>query len=453
MTPLKKLRFRSIYSEVKLYRAALDVYKKPLFSWRKALSRSFDGRTLYDFAEHSSRNLDLLHHSLMTETYNLQPYIALDYNFNGKHRRIYVPTWEDRIVDRCLYELLNSHFNSRMSISSYAYRCRGGGLDSCQRNIARYIRESNKPLFICKRDIRNFFPNISQEILLNKVKEFVAEDDYLFQLLKQRIHFCVQVDETVNAVKTGTAFGTPLACFFANLYLTDLDQKMTVDKSVFYSRYADDFFFASSKADTLDASRNLLATELDSLELELKPAATLDIGFSLDTEHLGFTPSTKFRHLGLEFREDGGIGLSRDKLRKIRNLFRFAFRRHRSKLKRAKDLTTRTKILVDCANQVLERRLRNIAIVDYYLKHVDDELQLKLLDRWLAEEVLARALESGHRKSNFRLMPFKELRKMGLPSLRHRRRLLKHGHISGAFFQLRTQRIIESERRRRLPSH
>jgi hypothetical protein len=65
---------------------------------------------------------------------------------------------------------------------------------------------------------------------------------------------------------------------------------------------------------------------------------------------------------------------------------------------------------------------------------VNDEPQLKQLDRWLAEEVLSLAFDGGHRKGHFRALPFARLRAMGLPSLVHRRRLLRHRHIASSFF-------------------
>jgi hypothetical protein len=85
---------------------------------------------------------------------------------------------------------------------------------------------------------------------------------------------------------------------------------------------------------------------------------------------------------------------------------------------------------------------------------VDDEEQLKLLDRWLAEEVLSRVFSNGHRKGNFRRISFKQLREMGLPSVRHRQRLLRHDELQSSFFTLWTNWLVEaslqaSERSRR----
>ena len=134
-----------------------------------------------------------------------------------------------------------------------------------------------------------------------------------------------------------------------------------------------------------------------------------------------FQSMDRFRHLGLEFRADGSVGLSRDKARRV---------------------------AIEIIRDVVQQGLRSVAIIDYYLKHVDDEEQLRQLDRWLAEQVLSLAFRNGHRRGNFRRLPFARMRAWGLPSLRHRHRLLRHGALHSSFFRLRTEKRIEQERRR-----
>jgi len=101
------LRWRDIYSEAELYKAAVRVYTKPVLQWRKALCASTDGKTLYDFAAHGLRHLDAIHRSLQREAFDFRPAVALRYNFNGKHRTLYIAPWEERMVDLLLYRVLN----------------------------------------------------------------------------------------------------------------------------------------------------------------------------------------------------------------------------------------------------------------------------------------------------------------------------------------------------------
>jgi hypothetical protein len=158
-----------------------------------------------------------------------------------------------------------------------------------------------------------------------------------------------------------------------------------------------------------------------------------------------FTPAAEFRHLGLLFRADGTVALSRDKLRKIQNLFRFAFRRGRRRWKKITEPQQKAAALIALASEAIDKGLRNVAILDYYLKHVDDHEQLRLLDRWLAEEVLA-SVFGGHKKGHFRRISFARLRQMGLPSLVHRQRLIRRGEIESPFFIWQKERSTQAFR-------
>ena len=64
-----KLRWSDLYSEAELYKAAVRLYTRPVFSWRKALAVSTDHRTFYDFARRGLANLDSIHRGLRRETF------------------------------------------------------------------------------------------------------------------------------------------------------------------------------------------------------------------------------------------------------------------------------------------------------------------------------------------------------------------------------------------------
>src|SRR6266481_3759755 len=235
-----KLRWRRVYREVELYKAALRTYTKPLFHWRKALNVSSDGKTLYDLASRGLRGLDAIHHALTREEFQFRPSIGLKYNFNGKRRTLYIPPWEERIVDLLLYRILNRRLHSWFSSSSFAYRDRTYGLDSCQSQIAKILRTSAGPLYLLKRDISDYFASLDHEILLGQLAEYVEQDDYLFQLLQERIAFVYQDEAGMHQAAVGVPFGCASACVLANVFLTGLDRAIAGVPRVHYFRYADD---------------------------------------------------------------------------------------------------------------------------------------------------------------------------------------------------------------------
>jgi hypothetical protein len=443
----RRLRWSHVYSEAELCRAAVRVYTKPLFHWRKALSTSTDGKTLYDFAARGLRGLDSLHRALERRQFQFRAAVALRYNFNGKQRTLYIPPWEERIVDLMLYRVLSRKLHHWFSPNSYAYRVLGYGLDDCQAQIANVIRTAQAPLYLVKRDIADYFASINHELLIAKMPELVDPADYLFEILLQRIRFEYQEDAETYTAKIGIPFGSAIACLFANMYLTAMDRRLESIPGVRYFRYADDILLLASSPEQARKAKDTLESSLSELRLGMKASHSTDLALSVaplpgDPE---FPQASEFRHLGLLFRAGGTVSLSRDKLRKIQNLFRFAFRRARRRWQKISDPVERARVLAALAAETIDKGLRNVAILDYYLKHVDDEAQIRLLDRWLAEEVLA-CVFGGHKKGHFRRISYGELRAMGLPSLIHRQRLIRRGAIESSFFIWQKERSAKAFR-------
>ena len=442
-----KLRWRDVYREAELYKAAVRIYTKPLFSWRKALFASTDKKDLYDFARSGLHNLADIHRALTRESFSFRPCVALHRNFRGKRRTLYVYPWEERLVDLLLYRLLSARVHNWLSPNCYAYRLRGFGLDRCQRRIAKLFATTDTPLYIVKRDIANYFPSVDHGLLLAQLAELIEPGDYLFRLLEERVRFPYEEEGRTLHAEQGIAFGTPVACFFANVYLTPLDRRLEAPPGLRYFRYADDFLLLSGNRETIETALDHFNEALGELKLRSKASHEENLLLSRhETSAANFAAASRIRHLGLEFRVDGAVRLSRDKCRKICNVFRVAFRRKRAKLARIHDPRKRAEFAIGVARQALEQSVRNVAVVDYYLKHVSDEGQLRLLDRWLAEEILSLAFKDGHRKSHFRLMPFRSLRAMGLPSLVHRRRQIRHGQIAAPFFVWKSYQTQKSSR-------
>lgn len=431
----EKIKWDDIYSETELYKAAVRLYTTPVFNWRKALALSTDKRNFYDFARNGLHRLGDLHKYLRKHRFKFRPGLCLDFNFNGKLRTVYVYPWEERLVDLLLYRMLNYHLDKWFSQNSYAYRLKGLGIDFCQKKIAHSLEESKRPTYVIKRDIRDYFNSIDHQILIQKVAILVDDNDYLFNLLKERIEFSYLKDNKIVRAQKGIPFGTAIACLFANIYLTELDFTLGAISGLKYFRYSDDILFFSSSREIILYALDKFNLSLQALRLTDKQSHRKNLLFSqekiFDSE---FTFSDRFKHLGLEFRVNGITGLSRHKLRKICNIFRYALRRKKGKIRRIRDIEKKTELVIEVLKQALNEGIRNIAIIDYYLRHVKDEAQIKLLDRWLAEEALAAICGNGHKKGNFRRISFKTLREKGLPSLVHRRRLLLRRQIAGSFF-------------------
>ena len=440
--PQKRLAWSGLYRESDLYKAAVRLYTKPLFNGNKALTTSTDEQTLFDFARKGLQNLHRLHGKLRRREFEFRPCLAVPRNFNGKHRTLYIYPWEERLVSLLLYRRMSQALDRRFSPHSYAYRQRGYGVDCCQRRIAAHLHRQSGPVYVIKRDITKFFDSIDHQVLLDKLREFVEPDDYLFELLSACVSFRYQLRGRVESAEKGVPFGSAVACLFANVYLMRLDARLAEIPGLAFFRYADDLLALADAPETLRRAALVFDDELSELKLSSKPSHHEDFVLAQPSDQEYDLPlRTRFRHLGLEYRGDGSIGLARDKFRKLRNLFRFAFRRNKSRIRQITDPEKRARVLAEIARETIDNGVRNVALIDYYLKHVNDESQLKRLDRWLAEEVLSLTFGGGHKKGYFRRIPFSRLRQMGLPSLVHRRRLILHGHLHSPFFIWKSDRL------------
>lgn len=452
--------WKELYSEEKLLKAALKLYEKSLFYCSKSYNTWIDEETLYEFATDSGKRLSQLHHKLKNQTFEFSIIQEKRVRFWQKERFLHVECWEDKIVNSMLFTMLNEMFAKRQSPYSYAYKHRSGGVDACQRAIIKYIQKNDCKYFI-KRDIKSYFPSINHKLLIEKID---IEDDYLRKLVLQRIEYKYiphDVEErkaqgkwhpgTWAEGEEGIPFGTPIACFFANWFLNDLDKKFE-KMDVGYFRYADDFLLASPSREVVLEGMKILDSGLKDLKLENKASAAHQYSFETKdefvTDHVIFERVHGFKHLGLFYRADQKIGLSRNKLLKVRNLFLRKFKRCKKKIARMETIEERVKFLILLSNEALQY-IKPTAVIDYYLKHVTDESQLVDLDRWLAEEILARATGKGHKKGNFRHFSFKKMRQLGLPSLVHRKRLINHGHIDSNFFKLRNSKLTERYQKRK----
>ena len=432
------LTWSKLYSLDSLLIAATQNYTKCLFQKYKAYTQDAFGDTLFDWARHNKANLIRLHNQLQDQTFTFQPFNKKVVEMRSKVRNIFVPTWRDRVVDGMLNVELNRHTDKFQSKNSYAYRLKNAGVDVCQTNIARQIFQYDKPVFIVKRDISNYYPSINKGLLLDIVTRYVDKDDYLFHLIRSRVNFLALERGIRMADEPGIPFGSPLSCFLANLFLCDLD-RLIEKYDVHYFRYADDIIFFSPNREAVVGALAEFNAEIARLGLSCKPSHTKELVFNGDTDEV-FTKTASIKHLGLCFRDTKIIGIAREKQRKILNIFKRVIKKRMGGILRLKTPVARARMMIGLIDKALTENIRPTAVIDYYLKHMTDERQLQTIDKMVAELILSVATGRGYKKSNFKILSFGQLRDMGLPSLLHRHRLLNHGHIESNFFDFRTRK-------------
>lgn len=415
--------------------ATLDLINKVTFIPKKGYTKSWDDETYFDFGGNISSKVRSIAKMIDTESYGWSPLKLIRKKAKlNKIRDIYLSTWSDRIVETWLNKSLTILLHDWFAPQSFAYRIDGMCVDSCQRIISRQARLNS---YFVKRDISKYFYSIDKQILIGQLKELF--EGYLLDLLIDRINFKYIDSGELKASNNGIPFGSPLACVLSNIHLTHIDKGLS-NFNIGYFRYADDVLIMSTDGNEALKAANYFDNQIEDINLKLKPSHKLNLSWE---KHDKFEQVDRFKHLGLEFTKEK-TRFSIEKQRKIINFVKRELKDNKWKiLKKKGGLDARVKFAIECVNNVLERRVRSVAIIDYYLKHSSDEKQLKDMDRIITEMVISAVIGKPFKQKMFKKISYKKLRDMGLPSLLHRSRLLRHGHIKTNFLDLRDSLRIE----------
>lgn len=415
--------------------SALTFINKIAFNPRKGYT-SANNETFWDFAGKLKRNITKIIDQIHSHTYKYDPCLKKTRIVHGRERDLYISTWSDKIVERWLNDCLNLLLNKWFSKNSYAYRINALGLDSCQTKIVHALTTND---YIIKRDISSYFYTINHDILISQIKNLIDPTDFLYELLLNRINFLYHTgNNNVLTATIGIPFGSSLACTLSNIHLTPLDKKMA-EMPINYFRYADDFLITANDPNIAIIAAETLDNELTSLKLTSKKTHQFNISFK---NHHQFKTVNKFKHLGLEYTSDKIIRLPVEKQRKILNFYKNEMERIKPRLSRL-PIQDRLNIAVKEANNIIIKRIRAVAIIDYYLKHVTDDIQLKLLDLEIATIIISTILNKKFRYHDFSKISFKSLRNAGLISLRHRQKLHRHGHLKVSFLSIHNELIAD----------
>lgn len=431
------LTLQKLLDEISIERSAIDVVNKLVFQPRKAYTTSVDGKTYFEFGSKLTEHLKRITAKLRNRTYQFAPLKLIQKRTKKKIRDIYLSTWGDKIVETWLNDCLNITLHEWFDKNSYAYRIQDLGLDACQNRLSHIMQFCK---YFVKRDISQYFYSINHELLLHKLAEVVDRKDFLFALIEQRVRFkFMDKHKQFHDAKSGVPFGSAIACTLSNIFLTDVDKLMRTF-NIYYFRYADDILIAGPEPTEVKKAALAFDNAVQELKLNLKQSHSRDFAF---VEAPGFEKVSKFCHLGLEYMFNGIIKFAVEKQRKVLNFFKRELNRRKKQIRKLTEIDAKLKWAIDGVNMMVQNRIRCAAIVDYYLKHVNDETQLKNMDRLVAEMVISHVLDKPFRKGDFKIIPYKKLRQMNLLSLLHRNRLHRHGHLRVNFLSLHNELVFK----------
>ncbi len=225
-----------------------------------------------DVQEFSLRLMDnilFLHSELRNQTYKHGPYKAFNIS-DPKPRNIHKAQVRDRLLHHAIYRQLYPFFDRTFIADSYSCRIGKGTLRAINRFrlFGQKVSHNNtQTCWVLKCDIRKFFANIDHQVLINILREYIA-DEKIFWLISEII-------ESFNSGKAGVGLplGNLTSQLLVNIYMGKFDQFAKHKlKARYYIRYADDFVFFSGSREWLESLMPKIQEFLkDKLKLELHP--------------------------------------------------------------------------------------------------------------------------------------------------------------------------------------
>lgn len=234
-------------------------------------SGGVDGESLASFEANLEQNLTETLRLLKEKHYQPQPvrrvYIPKP---DGRRRPLGIPTIRDRVVQQAIKDLLEPIFEEIFLPNSHGYRA-GKNAHQAVAKAEAYLNKGYR--WVLDADIQGFFDHVDHQILMDLVREKVA-DGRILDLLEAFLKSGVMEDGEFAETMEGTPQGGVISPLMANIYLNHFDRRMG-EEGFLLLRYADDFLvfckeeWEAKKA--LDLAKQILGKEL---KLTLHPDKT-----------------------------------------------------------------------------------------------------------------------------------------------------------------------------------
>lgn len=183
---------------------------------------------------------------------------------DGKHRSISLLSSVDRLLLRVLQQNLQEAFEKDFSKYSFAYQSGKGVIDAVK-CAAAYIQSGKE--YVVEIDIKDFFDNIDQEILMEILYRFI-KDEKLCILLEQFIKCQIEMDFRIEKKRRGILQGSSISPVLSNLYLNEFDCWMEQQKYTFV-RFADDICVYVSSMQEGNQVLDKITRKLEEYKLEI----------------------------------------------------------------------------------------------------------------------------------------------------------------------------------------
>ncbi|HLC87414.1 MAG TPA: reverse transcriptase domain-containing protein [Candidatus Nanoarchaeia archaeon] len=257
-----------------------------ILAYKKARKGKTKKNYVLAFEDNLYLNLMQLQEELINQTYKpreLETFILRD----PKIRKISKSDFRDRIIHHAVNNIIEPIFNQTFIYDSCANRIGKGNLFALKR-LDKFKRKATENLtkeaFCLKADIKHYFQEVNQEILLDILIKKI-KDEKVIWLIKQILD-----NYNSGEICKGMPLGNLTSQFFANVYLNELDYFIKHKLGAkYYIRYVDDFVVLYSSKEQLKIWKYEIEKFLwEELKLEIHPDKSKVISLSNVIDFVGF---------------------------------------------------------------------------------------------------------------------------------------------------------------------
>ncbi|MCR5294210.1 MAG: reverse transcriptase/maturase family protein [Lachnospiraceae bacterium] len=322
-----------------------------------------------------------------------------------KKRTVYIfPENENRVLKLLTYLLIRK-YDGLFTDNLYSFRAGRSAKDA-----VKYLRRlpGIGGMYSYKTDISNYFNSIPLDRFLPILEKALADDPELFSFLSRLLlEERVLSDGKEIREEKGIMAGCPLASFFANLYLRELDMFFWA-RQIPYARYSDDIILFTPSREEAEAGAAEIRKFLEGRGLTVNPDKEAVHGPEEGFVFLGFI----WRKGVTDIAPASVVKLKKKMRRKARSLLRWRLRNGVEGEKAAKAFI-----------RIFNRKLlesscdRDLCWSGWFFSMINTTESLHEIDLY-AQDCL-RYLVSGSRTKSRYLVRYENLKRLGYRSLVH----------------------------------
>ena len=263
-------------------------------------AKGVDGVSKAEYGENLEENIGNLLERMKKFSYRPLPvrrtYIP---KANGKMRPLGIPSYEDRLVQGVMADILNAVYEERFLDCSYGFRA-GRSAHDVVRAIDNAVMH-RKVNYVMEADIKGFFDNVDHSWLIKFLEHDIADKNFIRYIKRFLIAGVMEGTELQDSDK-GTPQGGLISPVLANVYLhyvLDLWFEKAVKPKLkgysCYVRYADDFLILFERRDEAERVLEVARDRMKKFSLELAEEKTKILPFGRfrgtkeSFDFLGFT--------------------------------------------------------------------------------------------------------------------------------------------------------------------